>query len=95
MIDQDLPGELQDFWRYDRKQLRVHLDGQGKPVTLGRGAFGTVSPVSLFSIHFIGTFSHASPIEVGRPGAIANLKVQQAFRCLLGYGREYCNTWYP
>ncbi|KAK9836553.1 hypothetical protein WJX74_003018 [Apatococcus lobatus] len=42
MIDQDLPGELQEFWRYDRKQLKVHLDGQGKPVTLGRGAFGTV-----------------------------------------------------
>ncbi len=44
MIEQDLPEELQKFWRYDRKQLLVHLDAQGLPVTLGKGAFGTVSP---------------------------------------------------
>ncbi len=43
MVDSDLPAELRNTWQIELNQLQLVLDGQKKPVTLGKGAYGTVS----------------------------------------------------
>ena len=44
MVDKDLPVQLRKTWQINLDQLQLVMDGQQKPVTLGRGAYGMVIP---------------------------------------------------
>ncbi|KAK9832254.1 hypothetical protein WJX74_004295 [Apatococcus lobatus] len=42
MVDSDLPAQLRNTWQISLDQLQLVMDGQQRPVTLGKGAYGTV-----------------------------------------------------
>ena len=42
MVDSDLPVQLQNTWQINLDQLQLVMDAQQRPVTLGKGAYGTV-----------------------------------------------------
>ena len=43
MVDEDLPIELRNTWQIRLDQIQLVLEDDQQPVTLGRGAYGTVS----------------------------------------------------
>ena len=49
-VDRELPLDLRGLWQISPKELQIAINSEGRPVVLGRGAFGTVS--------FIETLSH-------------------------------------
>ena len=42
MVDSDLPAQLRNTWQINLDQLQLVMDSQQRPVTLGKGAYGTV-----------------------------------------------------
>ena len=42
MVENGLPLELRNTWQINLDQLQLVLDGRKQPVTLGKGANGTV-----------------------------------------------------
>ena len=42
MVDEGLPPELRNTWQIKKDQLKLVLNKQKQPVTLGKGAHGTV-----------------------------------------------------
>ena len=42
MVDMDLPVGLRQTWQISLEQLQLVVDNQRRPVTLGKGAYGTV-----------------------------------------------------
>ncbi|KAK9822285.1 hypothetical protein WJX74_002973 [Apatococcus lobatus] len=42
MVDSDLPPQLRRTWQINVDQLQIFMDMQQRPVTLGKGAYGTV-----------------------------------------------------
>ncbi|KAK9833244.1 hypothetical protein WJX84_000311 [Apatococcus fuscideae] len=41
-VDRELPLDLRGLWQISPKELQIAINSEGRPVVLGRGAFGTV-----------------------------------------------------